>query len=186
MSGPIGPVWTSLEQPNFPPPSTPSYKVTREAILTEDEVRQRDTYSGWHFGPKPYRQTPVNWLESLIGLPLAESERKHKPKPQVKPRQREEEPCQQSHLWTEPKKEAGVREIKSICPNGQNRAGLMARAGGVPVEPDTRTTSSTPQPPASTAIQNQIATGSPGHALFFWNPYRHRIQTETVHVLWDL
>ena len=55
------------------PSTIHSFLQGHEGSYTEDEVRQRDTYCGWHFGPKPYCQTPVNWLESLIGLPLAES-----------------------------------------------------------------------------------------------------------------
>ena len=66
---------------------------------------------------------------------------------------------------------------KSICPSGQSHVGLLARAGGISVEPETKTPS-TPQPFASTAIQNQAVAGSSGHASFSWNTYMQRIKRD--------
>ena len=74
---------------------------------------------------------------------------------------------------------------KSICPNGQSQVGLLARARGLSVEPETQTPL-TPQPLASTAIQTQTVAGSSGHVLFSWNPHMQRIQRDSACALGPL
>lgn len=74
---------------------------------------------------------------------------------------------------------------KSICPNGQSQVGLLARARGMSVEPETQTPL-TPQPLASTAIQTQTVAGSSGHVLFSWNPHMQRIQRDSACALGPL
>lgn len=148
----------------------------KDSVLTEDKRRQRDSFSCWHLGPKPCCQTPVDWVESLVGLPLAEGGSKHESKPPVKPQQCEEKPHQKRPCEQSQRRQQAYLSKKEFA--SMAKARWVSEPGHW--EYQLRLT------PQTTPTLIPRSTRSPGHALFFWYPYKHRIQRETTHVLWDL